>query len=119
MATLAPKSYPMPNFDNYKAGDDYKKMLGEQDRIFAELQENASKVNINKGEVVGLIHHIPWADGAAYYLVTKAKPLTLQHIPIGDAWEVPYTYIRGIRKDDILEQARTNQRIEEMMKREQ
>lgn len=102
MANLAKTSYPLPEL---KFGArPFSEILREQYEAFDKLQEAASKVDIDKGEVVGLIHSIPWADGAAYYLVTKEKPLTLQHIPVGDAWQIPYTYIHGTRKYDILRQ---------------
>jgi len=46
---------------------------------------------------------IPYADGYAFYEVVSKKPLKLKHLPAGDAWEVPYSQIRGLRLADIEE----------------
>lgn len=42
----------------------------------------------------------PVADGRACYLVVSEKPFTLQHIPVGDAWQIDYAHIRGLRLED-------------------
>lgn len=47
------------------------------------------------------IMHFPVADGSALYKVVKEKPLTLQHIPSGDAYEVQGALIRGLRLSDL------------------
>lgn len=56
-----------------------------------------------RGEVVGGVLQFPRADGYATYLVTKEKPLTVQHIPYMDAWTVEPALIRGLTKADVLE----------------
>lgn len=43
----------------------------------------------------------PVADGAAWYIVVKRKPLTLQHVDYSDAWHAPAALIRGLRLSDI------------------
>lgn len=43
----------------------------------------------------------PFADGHAVYEVRGQKRYTLHHVPVGDAWEIPYAHLRGLRKDDI------------------
>ena len=43
----------------------------------------------------------PVADGHALYEVRGTSRYTLHHVPIGDAWQVPYAMIRGLRKADI------------------
>ena len=57
-----------------------------------------------KGEIVGAVIKFPVADGHAYYLVTKEKPLTLQYIFYGDGYYVHPAMIRGLNKQDILDQ---------------
>lgn len=42
----------------------------------------------------------PVADGKACYLVVKEQPLTLQHIPYGDAWHINTAHMRGLRTAD-------------------
>ena len=40
------------------------------------------------------------ADGYAYYMVFGEKPLTLIHMPIGDAWRAGAIWERGLRIAD-------------------
>jgi hypothetical protein len=42
----------------------------------------------------------PVADGKACYLVVSESPFTLQHIPVGDAWQITSAHIRGLRLAD-------------------
>ncbi len=79
-------------------GDDWDQRHSDQ---FAQLQNEAAKINPSKS-LVGALVSFPWADGSAIYRVSKDKPLTLQHVPVHDAWQVPYTQIRGMRRADIV-----------------
>ena len=80
--------------------------LRRTDEALAELERESGRVDIEAGEVVGLVVKFPVADGHAVYRVSRASPLTLQHVPFGDAWRVPPAHIRGLRKSDILEAER-------------
>ena len=57
----------------------------------------------NPERVLGSVYSAQVGDGRAYYLVVKEKPLTLAHIPVGDAWELNPAYIRGIKASDIID----------------
>ena len=50
------------------------------------------------------IMSFPIADGKAFYKVVKEKPLTLQHIPFGDAYEAHPALIKGLDLDDLKAQ---------------
>ena len=50
------------------------------------------------------IMSFPVADGSAMYKVVKEKPLTLAHIPYGDAYQIPYAHIRGLTYADLVQQ---------------
>jgi len=54
------------------------------------------------------IMRFPVADGSALYRVVKEKPLTLEHIPSGDAWEIPFAHIRGLTYADLKQQRMFN-----------
>lgn len=41
------------------------------------------------------------ADGYAMYIVTKARPLTLMHVYLGDGYQVQYPMIKGIDANDV------------------
>jgi hypothetical protein len=57
-------------------------------------------------QIVGSVVKFPVADGYALYYVSSARPLTLQHIPAGDAYTVHPAMIRGLTKKDILDLVR-------------
>lgn len=83
--------------------------IARQDALYAELQAASDAIDLefaahDGGTLVGALVAFPWADGHAIYRVSKDKPLLLQHVPYGDAWQVPYSQIRGMRRADIIDQ---------------
>ena len=109
MAKLAPR--PCPGDWEWHKDEGSNSWGKRTDVLFEELQKKSSAVNIDKGEVVGILLQFPIADGYACYVVSKARPLTLQHVPISDAWQIPMAYLRGIRKNDVLLQAHRRREI--------
>lgn len=105
MARLHPYAYDLPEFE-YKPGWDPK--TDPQEIAFQKLVE--ASANLPQGEVVGALMHWPTADSAAWYIVTSDKPLTLQYVPYCDGWTVPDALIRGVRRDDVLEQLERDRR---------
>jgi hypothetical protein len=103
MAQLDKKPCP----GDWSFSDGWDKRHDEQ---FRALQEASMKVDTKVSLVGGLIG-FPWADGSAFYRVTKDKPLVLQHVPIHDAWQVPYTQIRGLRRDDVVQMIESSQAL--------
>lgn len=59
------------------------------------LQAKADEA-ARRGELRGTIFQSQIADGYAYYIVTKERPFTLQHISFGDSWQVPWYVIDGL-----------------------
>ncbi len=57
-----------------------------------------------KEETEGVLLRFPVADGYAFYLVVKRHPLTLQHVPFGDAYEISDAHIRGLTLHDVAVQ---------------
>jgi hypothetical protein len=104
MAQLANK--PCPGDWSFE-GDDWYERHGKQ---FKALHEAAQKVD-PAGSLVGALVEFPWADGSAIYRVSKDKPLILQHVPVFDAWQVPYTQIRGLRRADVIAQVESSRRL--------
>jgi len=89
---------------------------------FGEASFNAlQKVSdeLKDGEVVGAVVRFPYADGYAFYRVTKEKPLTLQHIPYGDAWNLPYPMIRGLRLADIKAEIVRNKALAKLFSKQE
>lgn len=94
MAQLAKKACP----GDWSFDGDWDKRHSEQ---YKKLEEAASRVDPDVSLVDALVS-FPWADGSAIYRITKDKPLILQHVPVHDAWEVPYPQIRGLRRADAV-----------------
>lgn len=106
MARLAKKSHPGDwSYDMSKGRDGFAK----SETLFAELQATSRAVPLDgspndKSDLTGIVLQFPFADGYAHYVVIKNKPLTLQHIPFCDAWQVQPALIRGMRRVDIIDQ---------------
>jgi len=96
MAKLDPNPYP--GFEDYQGGDSMTYIRQEQAKLEAIVKKSR---NLPEGEVVGALLSWPRGDGKALYVVTKAKPLTLQHVPYGDAWTVEPALIRGLTVADV------------------
>lgn len=86
-------------------GEPIEEYLERTRNQLSQLQKESRQVDIDAGDVVGLILRYPVADGYAWYVVVKDRPLTLQHIPYCDGYRIPDAYIRGLRKQDIIADA--------------
>lgn len=96
MAKLA--ETPVEGFE-LDTGEDINAYLGRTDALLQALE--ADFENQPEGTVKGAVVSFPYADGSAMYLVQKVRPLTLQHIPYGDAWQIPAAHMRGLTLEDI------------------
>lgn len=68
----------------------------------AELEKVSEEVVRGDGtSVVGYLWATPRGDGMAIYRVKSESPLTLEHVPYGDAWDALAETIRGLRLSDI------------------
>lgn len=86
-------------------GEEIETYIARTQRMLDQLMEASNAVDVDAGEVVGVVLQFQVADGHAIYRVSKASPLTLEHVPYSDAWRIVPAHIRGIRKQDVLEQA--------------
>ena len=105
MAYLDPKPYPVEkrwsDQSEGKAKWSADELVAHDDALWEKLKKQSDK--LKDDEVVGGLVTFPAGDGKAIYVVTKEKPLTLQHVPLGDAYRISMPHIRGIRKKDIRE----------------
>ena len=74
---------------NQIAEEPFMDYMNRMDAVLEELMRS--------GKVV----KFPIADGYAFYHIVSEKPFKLRHIPAGDAWEIPYSHIRGLRLADV------------------
>ena len=71
-----------------------------------EKLDNQYKVDLKKyimsmgykGKNVGEIVRFAVADGYAEYMVVSMRPLSLIHIPLGDAYEFPYVHLLNAKE---------------------
>lgn len=87
---------------------------GRYDRAATTASENEWKHRLaewckarskGKGDLVGKLIYIPFADGAAEYMIMQHSPVALIHLPLGDAWSVPEYQTRGLRISDLRKMA--------------
>jgi hypothetical protein len=84
--------------------EDYDARTGPLlDKLFAESEKAEG--------IVGSIITYPVCDGKAAYLVTKESPLTLSHIPFGDAYMIPAAHVRGLTKRDVEAEVARNKAL--------
>ena len=84
MARLAKNPYP----GNWDFG-------GDLDDYFDRTKKQLDAIPSDK------VIQFPIADGYAMYFIKSIRPLTLQHIPYGDAWQIPTAHMRGLKKADV------------------
>ena len=89
-----------PRFHKYSIVHDWDARVQWEGFQFKVLMKEHDKA-VEQGKIVDRILQWPIADGYAYYLVTKEKPLTLQWINVGDCWTMPAFAIRGLRVEDL------------------
>lgn len=98
MAKLAAAKYPLEV--TFGRGVDIDQVIAYERKVWGELSERSA--DLPPDQVVGGFISFPVADGKAAYLVTKESPLTLQHVPLGDGYQIDPAHIRGLRKADVL-----------------
>lgn len=105
---------PIPGFEQ-QTGESFSEYLTRTNHLLQDLQDKEAA--LPEGQYVGAILQFPRADGYAMYLVQKLRPLTLQHIPFGDAWQIPDAHLRGLNLDDVKEQVARNKGMRSMFAR--
>lgn len=117
MAKLSENSYEFPQTTANGSEDVWDAKYRCQSEELQRLSEVSRKVDIDKGEIKGIVVRFPVADGYAHYLVVNDKPLTLQHIPFCDAWQVEPALIRGLRKQDIVKYETQARQLDKLFNR--
>lgn len=85
MAQLDPKPYP--GKWEWDVKKDWKKENERTEKMLAAIDDQCISFGVG--------------DGCATYFVKSLKPLVLQHVPHGDAYQVDYAMIRGLRRADV------------------
>lgn len=77
-----------------------------------QIKAHTKPVKSTDADLTGALLQWQRADGYALYVVTKHSPLTISHLPIGDAYSVEPALIRGLREADVREQIRRHEAME-------
>jgi hypothetical protein len=108
MAKLIGVCKDMPHYIYPDKPEDWRAHMEEQDAALKKIEE-ASKKALETNDPIGFIMSFSVADGKALYRVASIKPLSLEHVPYGDAYQVPPAMIRGINITEVrqaMERAR-------------
>lgn len=107
-----------PEFRSGKYGYNLEAILAAEDKWLNELIEWCRTHSDSKSELIGEEIRFPMADGYARYLVWRTKPLSLIHIPLGDAWNLPDYQLRGLRVSDVREIVRRQRGLSELFSKD-
>lgn len=89
-----------PDIDFSDRGGKTIDELLQPEREWEERLKQWARDN-GRGELRGEEVRWPVADGYARYVVYTEQPLSLIHIPTGDAWDIDEIMERGLNLDDI------------------
>lgn len=98
--------YAYPGDWEWRVGDDIDEQIKRTDEMYAAIDQDR-------------IVRFQVADGYACYYVKSFKPLVLQLIPAGDAYQIPAAHMRGLRLDDIREMIEREKRLRELFSRKE
>jgi len=107
MAKLDPKPYPGDwemKFDTTDIQTEIRRTDALLDALLDKQPNSTAK------SYVGAVLMFGVADGNAIYVVTKDRPLTLQHVPIGDAYCVDRCTMRGIDRQEVRDRLEFRER---------
>jgi hypothetical protein len=113
MAKLLSSAYP--GFKR-KPNESFDVCMKRESALLDEINQR-SLAAAKAGKAVGTLLRFPMADGYALYVVTSEKPLTLQHVPFGDAWQAAAATIRGVTMSDVQAQIRSTLAYDQMNKK--
>jgi len=102
--------HPAPGDFSFRPDEPFDAYFNRTSAEFKKLSDVSD--NLKPGEIVGAILRFPCADGYAVYRVSKEKPLTLQHVPFGDAWQVDPALVRGLRRADVERMVEQHRRLQ-------
>lgn len=86
---------------------------GEEEQ--AELDKIWNKsLALPADQILEGVLRFPVADGYAFYVVTKEKPLTVQWVPFGDQWSAPDPLIRGLNRNDVEQMLHRERKLKEL-----
>lgn len=94
---VVPGEIHAPDFEDYLVDNryDHKLAVKLEDEFRTKLADWCRQHG-GSPKYAGGILRIPAGDGYAEYMVWKLKPLSLIHLPLGDAWNASELQINGL-----------------------
>jgi hypothetical protein len=102
MAILHQKPYPGNWRISLTTGKEVMSEIRRIDKLYARLL--AKQPKSTAASLIGAVVTFSVADGKAAYVVVKDRPLTVQHVPIGDAWHVHRCTLNGLDEAEVRRQ---------------
>jgi hypothetical protein len=93
----------------------WQKKSEEQEKRLAAII--AAQPTPDNPSLVGACLRFPRGDGNAFYVVVKDRPLTIAHVPVGDAWQADECTLRGINAGYVRKRLRQDAAIRKMFAR--
>jgi hypothetical protein len=104
---------PMPGFEK-RDGETWDQHSDRMKKLLDELSAKSAKVDVESDALEGAQLQFQVADGYAIYIVSKVSPLTLRHVPYGDAYRANEATIRGVNKETVRKELRWRRSFEKM-----
>lgn len=111
---------PTPNFSDFitEKGYDLDGLVKAEDEWVEKLAGFCRKHSNSRSDLIGEVIRFPRADGYAMYMVYKLRPLTLIHLPVGDAWRIEEFAERGLRLEDVRQKIESQRALNKIFGRE-
>lgn len=95
----------------FMAGETYE-VYDERVSALMKIYQDESDA-LAEGEYLGALISFPIADGSAVYRVNSQLKgtVSLQHVPYGDAWQIPPAHMRGLTAKDIKKQIDSSRKM--------
>ena len=97
-------------------GIDIDALQAAEAEWLTDLAEWCKTNTDSRSDLIGEIVRFPRGDGSAAYMVWRTNPLTLLHIPLGDAWDLPDYQMRGLRVKDVKELVRQDRALGDLFR---
>jgi hypothetical protein len=97
------KDMPRYDYDNRPENFDFDAHYKAQEEVMKHLEDESAK-SLEDDNPVGFLLNFHVGDGYATYRVVSTKPLSLELVPFGDAYQVSAAHIRGLNMTDVRQE---------------
>lgn len=94
-------------------GEAYSALWKRHDKMVRDLAGRSASLDPDGPSLVGALIRFSVADGYALYVVSKDSPLTLRHVPYGDAYEAHPATVRGVTAETVRGELRQQRALAE------